>query len=402
MSKLNQMPFCAIPSAVPKNAIHIGIDASNIRQGGGITHLSQLLDSVAGSNGMVRITVWASRGTLNRLPDAPWLEKRTHRWLEANLLLRALWQQFVLPIELIDANCDVLFAPGGILPLRVGVPTVAMSQNLTPFEPGEAARFGVVSFMRLKMWLLKQLQSRSFRRASGIVFLTRYARDIVCRAARVKQCPIAVIPHGVEERFFEQPRRARPLEECSEGAPFNLLYVSNLMPYKHQEKVADAIARLRRQGLPVAIDFVGPEVMGNGAAFARYLRQLDPAGQFLSWRGEVPFDELHQAYKQADAFIFASSCENLPNILIEAMAAGLPVLCSNRGPMPEVLGEAGEYFDPLSPDSNVNAIEHLLKDHDARSRLARLAFVRAHDYSWCRCADETLGFIREVVKESRR
>lgn len=402
MSKLNQIPFGAIPPAVPETAIHIGIDASNIRQGGGITHLSQLLDCVAGANGMVRITVWACRGTLNRLPDAPWLEKRTHRWLEANLLLRALWQQFALPTELNDANCDVLFAPGGILPLRVGVPTVAMSQNLAPFEPGEAAQFGAVSFMRLKMWLLKQLQSRSFRRASGIIFLTGYARDIVCRAARVKELPIAVIPHGVEDRFFEQPRRARPLEECTEGAPFNLLYVSNLMPYKHQEKVADAIAGLQRQGLPLGIDFVGPEVMGNGAAFARYLRQLDPAGQFLRWRGEVPFDELHQAYKQADAFIFASSCENLPNILIEAMAAGLPVLCSNRGPMPEVLEDAGEYFDPLSPDSIAAAIEHLLKDHDARSRLARLAFVRARDYSWRRCADETLGFIREVAKESCR
>lgn len=402
MSKLNQMPFGARTATLLENTIHIGIDASNIRQGGGITHLSQLLDSVAGTNGMVRITVWACLGTLNRLPDAPWLEKRTHRWLEANLLLRALWQQFALPVELNDANCDVLFAPGGILPLRLDVPTVAMSQNLTPFEPGEAARFGAVSFMRLKMWLLKQLQSRSFRRASGIVFLTGYARDIVCRAARVKERPIAVIPHGVEDRFFEQPRRARPLEECSEGPPFNLLYVSNLMPYKHQEKVADAIARLRRQGLPVGIDFVGPEVMGNGAAFARYLRQLDPAGQFLSWRGEIPFDELHEAYKQADAFIFASSCENLPNILIEAMAAGLPVLCSNRGPMPEVLGEAGEYFDPLSPDSLAVTVERLLKDADTRSRLARLAFVRARNYSWRRCADETLRFIREVAKEPRR
>jgi glycosyltransferase involved in cell wall biosynthesis len=152
----------------------------------------------------------------------------------------------------------------------------------------------------------------------------------------------------------------------------------------------------------VGIDFVGPEVMGNGTAFARYLRQLDPAGQFLRWRGEVPFEELHQAYKQADAFIFASSCENLPNILIEAMAAGLPVLCSNRGPMPEVLGKAGEYFDPLSPDSIAAAIAHLLKDSDRRSRLARLAFVRARDYSWRRCADETLAFIQEVAKESKR
>lgn len=402
MSKLNQMPIGASTATVLKNTIHIGIDASNIRQGGGITHLSQLLNSVAGTNGMVRITVWACRGTLNRLPDAPWLEKKMHRWLEANLLLRSLWQQFVLPIELKDANCDVLFAPGGILPLRVGVPTVAMSQNLTPFEPGEAARFGAVSFMRLKMWLLKWLQSRSFRRASGIVFLTQYARDIVCRTARVQERHIAVIPHGVEERFFEQPRRTRRLEECNEGSPFNLLYVSNLMPYKHQEKVADAVARLRRQGLPVGIDFVGPEVMGNGTAFVRYLRQLDTAGQFLNWRGEVPFDELHQAYKQADAFIFASSCENLPNILIEAMAAGLPVLCSNRGPMPEVLGGAGEYFDPLSTDSIAAAIEHLLKDPDTRSRLARLAFVGARDYSWRRCADETLVFIRQVAKESKR
>ena len=60
----------------------------------------------------------------------------------------------------------------------------------------------------------------------------------------------------------------------------------------------------------------------------------------------IPYHELHSEYKDADLGVFASSCENLPIILIEKMASGLPIACSNKGPMPEVLGSAGVYFDP--------------------------------------------------------
>ena len=82
-----------------------------------------------------------------------------------------------------------------------------------------------------------------------------------------------------------------------------------------------------------------------------------PSGEFIKDEGPVPFSKLHVHYNDHDIFVFPSSCENMPNILIEAMASGLPIVCSDRGPMPEVLGDGGSYFNPDSIDSIVNALE---------------------------------------------
>ena len=77
----------------------------------------------------------------------------------------------------------------------------------------------------------------------------------------------------------------------------------------------------------------------------------------MSFLGGIAFDEIHHCYMSSDAFVFASSCENLPNILIEAMASGMPIICSSLGPMPEVLGEQGLYFDPFEPETLKSGIK---------------------------------------------
>jgi glycosyltransferase involved in cell wall biosynthesis len=101
-------------------------------------------------------------------------------------------------------------------------------------------------------------------------------------------------------------------------------------------------------------------------------------------------------------FVFASSCENMPNILLEAMSAGLPIACSDRGPMPEILGEGGCYFDPESVDAATEAIERLVVSPETRARCAQIAFRRASAYSWERCADETMRFLASFPIASRR
>jgi glycosyltransferase involved in cell wall biosynthesis len=96
--------------------------------------------------------------------------------------------------------------------------------------------------------------------------------------------------------------------------------------------------------------------------------------------------------------VFASSCENLPNILLEAMASGLPIACSNRLPMPEVLGPAGVYFDPLRPRQIEDALRQLFHDAQLRRHLAVAAFERAGQFSWSDCARDTFRFLADVCE----
>ncbi len=352
-------------------------------------------------HGIERVTVWSCARTLASLPDRAWLEKRSSKDLEAGLFTRILWVKRIFPSELIKAGCNILFSPGGTLPGKCPVPTVTMSQNMLPFEPAQARLFGAMHPMRLKMFLLRMSQGRSFQSADGIIFLSDYARTRLCSSLGLESQRTALIPHGIEERFFCAPRPARGTADYSVAKPFRLLYVSILMPYKHQLEVGQAVARLRDSGISVSIDFAG-DLWGNyGKAVENEFRRIDPQQSFLKLLGPVPFDRLHALYAEADAFVFASSCENLPNILIEAMASGLPVLSSNRGPMPEILGDAGWYFDPYSATSIADTIVTVMQDPASRQLRAVRSFEKVKQFSWSRCASDTFSFIAKVAKESR-
>ena len=383
--------------------ITIGIDATNIRQGGGVTHLAQMLMHTELDGLFIeRVIVWSGKETGSKLPVFPWLEKVCPNWADASFPLRILGQQFALPSLVKAAGCDVLFSPGGTLPARCPVATVTMSQNMLPFEPLEAERFGRWSAMWLKLQLLRQSQSRSFRRADGLIFLTEYARNtVLCAIGGIKR-NTTTIPHGIEERFEAYPRPQRNIENCSTEHPFRLLYVSIMMPYKHQIEVASAVKSLREDGIPVSIQFIGPDWGSYGTEFAYAVERMDAKGEYLQWSGALSFNELHEAYQGADAFVFASSCENLPNILIEAMSAGLPIACSSSGPMPEVLNDAGLYFDPVDSNSIYEALRKLIFSPELRENISQRAWKKSRSYSWNRCAAETFGFIAEVAQKKHQ
>lgn len=381
---------------------NLGIDASNISSGGGLTHLVQLLSATnLAASGAERVHVWASESTAQKLPRRDWLVLHTPSWCNAGLIRRMLAQQFVLPGMVRRAGCDVLFSPGGTLPSHCQVPMVTMSQNMLPFEPDRAALFGRWSWMRLKMRLLRISQSKSFRRAQGVIFLTQYAQDVVTDALGGLRGAAALIPHGIEPRFVMYPRPQRSAQVLA-NEPLRLLYVSIQMPYKHHLELMQAVAQLRQQGRPVVLQMVGGHAGAYAQAVQRQRLALDPEQSFLQDLGHVDYERLHVLYQRADVFVFASSCENLPNILIEAMAAGLPIACSKRGPMPEVLGDAGAYFDPESPVSIAQAIAQLGDVADLRAELAQRAWQRAQAYSWERCAQDTLDFVKLIAKRQSR
>ena len=87
----------------------------------------------------------------------------------------------------------------------------------------------------------------------------------------------------------------------------------------------------------------------------------------------------------------------MPNTLLEAMAVGLPIACSTRGPMPEVLEDGGVYFDPEDADSIAAAVEKIITDEKLRLSIAKRAKTLSEKYSWARCASETWDFVKAVA-----
>lgn len=375
--------------------MRLGIDASNLRAGGGVTHLVELLRVARPLvHRFSQIVVWSGQATLNQIEDRPWLVKSYQPLLDKGLPYRIFWQRFRLSKLARVAGCDVLFVPGGSYAGDFR-PMVTMSRNLLPFEWCELRRFGW-SWMTFKLLMLHIIQTRTFHRADGLIFLTQYTRDVVMRKIKATAGKTSIVPHGIDERFVCTPREQMPISRYSIDQPLRILYVSIIDIYKHQWHVAEAVAKLRSNGLPVILDLVGPAYPPALKRLRGTLERIDPIGEFVRYSGAVPHGELHARYAQSNLCLFASSCENMPNVLLEAMAAGLPIACSNCGPMPEMLGEAGVYFDPESPDQIADALAMLLKDHGLRARLAQEAYDRAGEYSWERCTKETFSFLTEI------
>jgi glycosyltransferase involved in cell wall biosynthesis len=377
----------------------VGIDASNLRRGGGITHLVELLRAGApAAHGISQVIVWGGGQILAQLEDRPWLVKSSQPLLDRGLPWRAFWQRFRLAALVRACRCDVLFVPGGLVAGHCQRPAVAMSRNLLPFEGRELRRYGL-SWLTLKWLILRVLQRRTFRAADGVIFLTRYARDVITRVAGGTLGRTRIIPHGVDSRFALAPREQLGISRYDVARPFRVLYVSIIDMYKHQWQVVEAVSRLRSQGLPVTLDLVGPAYPPALRKLHKVLDRVDPERRFTTYVGAVPHEELPARYAEAQLCVFASSCENMPNILLEGMTSGLPIACSARGPMPEVLGEAGVYFDPESSDDIARAMRQLIESPQLRAQLARAAFERAQSFSWQRCAGETFGFLAAVAAE---
>ena len=379
------------------NALIVGIDAANLRGGGGVTHLVELLRAVQPEQlDMVRVVVWGGNDTLKAVDNRPWLDKRNPPELEGGLLRRILWQRFRLSSIVKDAGCDVLFVPGGSYAGDFH-PVVTMSRNLLPFEFRELKRYGL-SLFTLKMLLLRYVQSRSYHKVDGLVFLTNYARKAVLDVTGKLKGKICTIPHGLNPRFIQSPKVQHSINNYNDSKPYRVLYVSTIDQYKHQWCVVEAIAALRQQGLPVVLDLVGQAYPPALKQLHKTINRLDNTRSWVHYHGAIPFDELHLCYAQADLGLFASSCENMPNILLETMASGLPLACSNRGPMPEVLGDGGVYFDPEKPEEITHALRELIDNPSLRAELAQINFDQSEQYSWKKCANDTFRFLTGFVE----
>jgi glycosyltransferase involved in cell wall biosynthesis len=374
--------------------MRIAIDASNIRGGGGVTHLVEFLRAAdPAADGVEKIILWACSATLDRVEDRPWLEKRTDPVLERNFVRRAVWQRKRLGSLAAEAGAELMFVPGGSI-VSSFRPAVTMCRNMLPFEFQEMFRFGV-SLMTLKLLLLRLTQASSFRKADGTIFLTRYARDMVLQITGPLKGASCIIPHGISDRFRRSPRPQRPVSQATQDDPIRIVYVSIVDVYKHQWSVAEAVALLRREGFPLRLDLYGPPAAGMGR-LTETLQRLDPSSGFIRYWGPVDYKMVDQSYSEADVCVYASSCENLPNILIEGMAAALPIASSDRGPMPEILGDAGVYFNPEDHNSIADALRRLLLDPELRASKAAEAVAATRAYSWKRCASETLAFLVDV------
>jgi glycosyltransferase involved in cell wall biosynthesis len=278
------------------------------------------------------------------------------------------WEQAVLPGQL--ESGETLWSPANTGPLLVSRQAVtihdaAVFDHPEWFDPQFAAWY---------RWLLPRLA----RRAALVLTVSTFSKIRILETFRISEQRVKVAPGGVDpDRFRPAPPARQAAVHSKYGLPRRyLLIVGSLEPRKNLDLAFQAWRQAAGRAPDVALAVVG----AGGRAFRPAAwKELPPGVRFL---GAVSDEDLAALYSGAAAFLQASLYEGFALPALEAMACGAPVIAARAGALPEVIGEAGLFFDPFDFDALAWAIRSLLDDEGLAGELRAKGFARARLYSW--------------------
>ncbi len=371
----------------------IGIDAINIRNGGGLNHLVELLNEFKKQKKPEdRFVIWSNKRTLEKINHDDSFYKIHLPIFEKNFLFHSYWRFFYLSKELKYHKCELLFIPGGSY-IGKFKPVISMSHNILPFDSLEIKRY-FPSIMYFKFNILRYVQHRTFKKSKGVIFLNNYARDLISKKNTFFLNKSKIIPHGVDNKFYIKNRNIRKFSEFSSIEPVKIIYVSSIDYYKHQDKVVLAVEKLCKKNIPISLSLIGSAYSPALKKLRKIMNNINKNNLNVEYFNFLEHDKLINYYKNADVAVFASTCENLPNILLEYLAAKIPIACSKRSPMLDILDNNAEFFDPENVDSISKALYLLLKSDKTRERLSINSHNLIKKYKWKDTATETLDYFR--------
>ena len=238
-------------------------------------------------------------------------------------------------------------------------------------------------------------------RADAIIAVTESTRQEIIATFGLNPAKIVAIHNGVGPQF-------RPLSQAETAAVLHshqlthkgyILNVGTLEPRKNLIRLARAY-----RSLPTALRDRYPLVIVGmkGWHYESIEQELGPLlrSGHVRLPGYIPAEALPALYAGAAMLVYPSLYEGFGLPLVEAMASGTPVITSNRSSMPEVVGNAGILVEPEDETMIAEAIRQLLEDKNAAQRLQQQGLERARQFTWERCAQQTLAVYRQVLQST--
>jgi glycosyltransferase involved in cell wall biosynthesis len=253
----------------------------------------------------------------------------------------------------------------------------------------------------LNRWYLHLTLPLFCRRATHIIAVSEHTRTDLIALYQIPPEKITVIPEAADSRFRPASDEAIDLARVSYGLPDRyLLCVGTIEPRKNLGRLLAAWEPLYLAGEAPPLVIVGRRGWLHDDFFAALERS--PARDGVIFPGWMLDDDLPAVYAAAELFLFPSIYEGFGLPVLEAMASGAPVACSNAASLPEVAGDAALLFDPHDVEAVRGALRAALSDAALRQDLRQRGFQRAMRFSWDRAADETLALYRQLIRPSPR
>ena len=362
--------------------IRVLVNAIHSKSGGGVTYLRNVLPLLAKDQNL-ELHLYLHKDQLELFGV---IEKgvQVHVLEFSNgFLATLLWEQCVLPIRARRMSIDVTLSPANYGPL-LAPRTIIMLRNSLAVAKRETRLFKRFYWMGLTLMTILSLI-----KCERAIAVSTYARKVLTFGMEKKlKLKVPVVYHGVNTEF-------KPLNYIKRQE--FLLSVSDIYIQKNIHTLISAFSLVREKNPGLKLKLAGKAIdQGYQAEIneAIYSANLESAVELI---GEQTTKKLVHLYQSCALFIFPSTVETFGNPLVEAMACGTPIASSNTAAMPEILGDAATYFDPLDAKDMANTIISILENENERQRLGALALERAKLFSWQKTASQTASIIKSVA-----
>jgi glycosyltransferase involved in cell wall biosynthesis len=382
------------------------INAASAHMGGAVTYLQNVLQWLPEVAPQDEYIVYVPQATREKLSSQEGVALHSYPYSSTQGAQRLYFDQVALPSLAREKNIDVLFSSTGFGSLWSPCPQVLLIRNMAYFDPTFRAKYQELGRSLTKNTMRRWHSLLSIRCADFVLFPTRAMQTMVGQYVSLSESSTQVIHYGFDDEHFQRDR-SQPSTYSIEarygvedGHPI-LLNVSTYAVHKNFETLIEALpALLATYPELKLLTTTSREDTSDKAEYDQLRQRAAELGVADAWieLGYVPYRDLPGLYQAADLYVFPSFAESFGHSLVEAMAAGLPVVAADMAVNREVCEEAGRYFAPFEPADCAQSIITLLSDDEQRQDMKDTSLNRAQHFSWKRYASELVHIFQSLAR----
>lgn len=303
---------------------------------------------------------------------------------------RLIYENLFISHLISQYSCDMYLTFSHSIPLFLSIPSIVGVSDVAPFSPVAFSKSSLTN--KLRLVLLRYTIKHAAFSCTIVIALSNYCKDILVSHG-VDPSKIVIIHNGVNQNCTKLIKSNSINLRFSDKADNRyILSVSHFYSYKDFECLIDAYTMLPALirsdykliivGRPNDLDYFNKIVK---------LIDLRNLNDHITLITDCNAESLDTIYSQASLFVFTSLVENCPNILLEALSYGLPIICSEALPMKEFAGNSVKYYEQSNSIQLSKHMVFLLSSPTESNKLRLLALTKSKDYSWIKFSESVIN-----------
>jgi len=387
------------PPIVMKNdkTLSVGINLTFLGEcaGGNGRYVQELIPALLNVAPNIELHAFVGSKVLRKLMDEPWAS--LVHWINLHLeptgmVGHRLAQMIIMPALAITNRLDVFHNPAIFGPVRIpGRPTIITLFELRLLRYNEKQRENELERQKMKKAMI-----RCAKQADRIITSSKSVAEDLTETLGVNPDRIDRIPLGVRKPHIDNPTPEDVLRKKHGLKPGPIiLSIAQKQAYKNLACLVKALSDIDEMSVQLVLPGEHTPYEMELKRLANELHVIDRIS-FPDWVSE---EDLEGFYCAAGCMVLPSFIEGFGLPVLEAMARGVPVACSNRWALPEVAGDAALLFDPDDQSQVTHSIKKLLFEHNFAAHLVEKGYTRAREFSWQKTALMTLASYRRAIKD---